>query len=230
VFHNSPERKPLPARAEREARAADEALLTSRLERLGIQFPVTVHENSTVLVSYTEGGGLRIHRGYAYASDRTLKAVVTFIGSSRRPPRKEAEQEVVAFPVGDYVQVKRRRRRKGWLKPGDRRLLADLGELHKRLNHTYFAGALTAIEFRISDRMRTRLGELSVDPESGHKLEIGINRRHLLHDPWDDVQHTVLHEMIHQWQAERGMKLDHGPAFREKAKEIGVLPRAHRTV
>ena len=27
----------------------------------------------------------------------------------------------------------------------------------------------------------------------------------------------MLHEMVHQWQAETGLPVDHGPLFREKA-------------
>jgi hypothetical protein len=38
----------------------------------------------------------------------------------------------------------------------------------------------------------------------------------------------MLHEMVHQWQAETGLKVDHGPTFREKARDVGVLPRARR--
>ena len=40
----------------------------------------------------------------------------------------------------------------------------------------------------------------------------------------------MLHEMVHQWQAENGCAIDHGPTFREKAREVGVLPRAKRGV
>jgi hypothetical protein len=36
--------------------------------------------------------------------------------------------------------------------------------------------------------------------------------------------------MVHQWQAETGAPLDHGSAFREKAREVGIRPRAKRDV
>lgn len=218
------------ARAEQEARAADEALLVERLGQLGMRYPVTVHENQTVLVSFTDNSGLRIHRGYAYASDRTLMAVLTFVHSNRRLSRKRAEQEVVSFPVEHYVAPERRRRRRPQPQPGDRSVLLDLVELHKRFNEMHFGGKLAPVKFRISDRMRTRLGELSVESGANQVVEISISRQHLLHDRWDEVRHTVLHEMIHQWQTESGMELDHGPAFRRKAQEIGVLPRSHHTV
>jgi hypothetical protein len=182
------------------------------------------------LVSFTDHGGLRIHRGYAYASDRTLRAVLAFVSSTRRPLRKRAEREVIAFPVDEYVRQRPRRRRRPRLQPGDRKLLAYLNELHQRLNEMHFGGKLAPVEFRISDRMRTRLGEISVVAETGQLIEISISRLHLLHEGWDEVRHTVLHEMIHQWQAESGLEPDHGPVFRRKAQEIGVLPRSHRTV
>jgi hypothetical protein len=34
--------------------------------------------------------------------------------------------------------------------------------------------------------------------------------------------------MVHQWQAETGRSVDHGPCFRAKAREVGVLPAARR--
>ncbi|UCG85357.1 MAG: SprT-like domain-containing protein [Gemmatimonadota bacterium] len=220
-------RRSLRARAEREARVADEALLVERLTQLGMPHPVTVHENRTVLVSFTDRGGLWIHRGYAYVSDRTLKAVLASVGSGRRPLMKQAELEVVSFPVEEYVTPRPRRMRRPRLRPGDRRLLADLAEMHGRLNEMHFDGRLAPVGFRISDRMRTRLGEVIIRSETDPVVEIRISRQHLLHDQWNEVRDTVLHEMIHQWQAESGVELDHGPAFRKKAKEIGVLPRSH---
>jgi hypothetical protein len=78
--------------------------------------------------------------------------------------------------------------------------------------------------------MRTRLGELSVEISSGRPLAMTISRRHLNHHPWSEIEHTVLHEMVHQWQAETGLRIDHGRTFRVKAREVGVLPAARRTI
>jgi hypothetical protein len=36
--------------------------------------------------------------------------------------------------------------------------------------------------------------------------------------------------MVHQWQAETGLRVDHGPTFRKKGREVGILPAAKRTV
>jgi hypothetical protein len=218
-------------RAEGEAWSADEALLVERLRGLGIDGPVKVHENRTVLVSFADRSGLRIHRGYAYASDRTLRAVVAFVHPyTRRAKRKKAELEVTSFPVDNFVAFTPARRHRGRVKPADRQMLARLRELHEQLNTIHFQGSLSPIAFRISDRMRTRLGELTIDPDSNESVEIGISRRHLESDDWSEIVHTVLHEMIHQWQAEQGFEIDHGEAFRRKASEVGVLPRAIRDV
>ncbi len=217
--------------AREEARAADEALLCRRLELLGIKLPVVVHENRTVLISLTKRGVVRIHRGFAYASDRTLQAVIRFLKpSTRRLVRRRAEQEAISFPVDEFVPIRRLPGRRARQRPGDGKLLADLRGAHDRLNGAHFGGTLSSIRFRISDRMRTRLGDLTVDAQTHEVVEIAISRRHLNLDSWKEVEDTILHEMIHQWQAERGLEVDHGSAFRAKATEIGVMPRANRAV
>jgi hypothetical protein len=87
-----------------------------------------------------------------------------------------------------------------------------------------------AVKFRISTRMRTRLGELTVDPRTNRVTEIAISRHHIDTDGWDEVTHTLLHEMVHQWQVESGYEPDHGDTFRRKAIQVGVEPGARRVV
>src|ERR687890_297978 len=108
--------------------------------------------------------------------------------------------------------------------------MLGLVSLHRRLNEAHFGGALQTIAIRLSGRMRTRLGELAVDLRTGRPLEIAISRRHVARHPWAEVEHTMLHEMVHQWQAESGLRVDHGPTFRGKAREVGVLPTARRAI
>jgi len=36
--------------------------------------------------------------------------------------------------------------------------------------------------------------------------------------------------MVHQWQAESGMPVDHGEEFRQKARQLGISPAAARDV
>jgi hypothetical protein len=61
-------------------------------------------------------------------------------------------------------------------------------------------------------------------------VQIGISRRHLERDGWDEVRRTLLHEMVHQWQVETGLPLDHGRAFRQKARDVGIEPSSRRRV
>lgn len=216
-------------RAKQAARSADEALLRERLRRLGVSKQIEVHENRTVLVSVTARDTVRVHRGYAYASDRTLEAVVAFLGVlPGRRAREDAKREIVAFPVDRFVSPCAPRRRRPHPHSGDVKVLGELRRMHARLNELHFGGSLPPIPFRLSSRMRTRLGELTVDTETRRAVEIAINRRHFERDRREEVEHTVLHEMIHQWQAERGHPVDHGAQFKAMAAAIGVDPHAHR--
>ena len=81
---------------------------------------------------------------------------------------------------------------------------------------------------RVSRRMKRKLGHYSL-ASADHPANIAIGRRHIRRDAWEDVIHTLLHEMVHQWQAETGLPVDHGPLFREKARQVGVVPGAKRT-
>jgi hypothetical protein len=98
------------------------------------------------------------------------------------------------------------------------------------LNLKHFEGQLGEIPIRLSARMRRRLGELSVDVLTGRAIELSLSRRHLARHPWSEVEHTLLHEMVHQWQAESGFAVDHSAIFRRKAREVGVIPAAKRTI
>lgn len=225
------------SRAEqRESGAAEqlfllEEQLPSRLRELGLKDVdgIITHTNRTVMLSLRRRV-LRIHRGYGFAPDRVLKAVVRFLNPRvSRALRSSAEREFLQFPVEEHApstsHVRRERPR-----PGDVRLLHRLEQLHRDLNAGHFGGMLGAVPIRISGRMRRRLGELSVDIRTGRPLELTVSRRHIARDPWPEVEHTMLHEMVHQWQAETGLRVDHGPTFRKKAREVGVLPAARRTI
>jgi hypothetical protein len=60
----------------------------------------------------------------------------------------------------------------------------------------------------------------------GDRPEIALALRHLRRDGWARVTDTLLHEMVHQWQAETGRPLGHGRDFREKCREVGIEGRA----
>jgi hypothetical protein len=73
--------------------------------------------------------------------------------------------------------------------------------------------------------MQSRLGEFQA-PGEGHSAAIVLSHRHLRRDGWTAAAETLLHEMIHQWQHETGLPLDHGVAFRRKARALGISPAA----
>lgn len=208
-------------------------VLARRLSLLGLRNVdrIQTHTNRTVMVSLNTRRLLRLHRGYAAAPDRVLRAIVRFLNPRiPRLLRRMAEREFLAFPVEQHAPPPPTRPRRERPQPGDVLLLHRLRQLHSRLNEEHFEGALTSLPIRISGRMRTRLGELTVDVNSARPIEIAISRRHIARHPWSEVEHTMLHEMVHQWQAENGLRVDHGPGFREQAREVGVLPRAKRGV
>jgi SprT-like family len=205
-------------------------LLAHRLRLLGLRDVVRVrtHTNRTVMITLTARGELRLHQGYASAPDRVLRAIVRFLNPRLpRSVRRLAEREFLGFPVELYAPPPAPRPRDR-PRPGDLVLLQRLSAAHDRLNVELFSRLLEAIPIRLSSRMRTRLGELTVDVRTGRPSEIAISRRHLVRHPWAEVEHTLLHEMVHQWQAETGRPVDHGREFRRKAREVGIHAQAKR--
>jgi len=205
--------------------------LPARLYLLGLHgvSRVVTHTNRTVMVSIGKRRVLRIHAGYAHASDSVLRAIIRFLDPRLpRAVRRAAERELLAFPVERYAPSGPPRYRQERPRPGDLLALHRLSRAFDRYNREHFGGQLSTIPIRLSGRMRTRLGELSVDIRTGQPIEIAISRRHIARHRWEEVEHTLLHEMVHQWQAESGLPVDHGPLFREKARQVGVVPGAKR--
>ncbi len=189
------------------------------------------HTNRSVMLSLSRTGVLRLHEGYASAPDRVLRAIVRFLNPRvPRALRRLAEREFLAFPVQEYAPSRPRAERRERPRPGDVALLQRLGALHRQLNEQHFGGTLGELPIRLSSRMHTRLGELAVDLKTGRPIEIAISRRHLARHHWAEVEQTLLHEMVHQWQGESGLPVDHLRTFRDKAREVGVLPAAKRRV
>jgi hypothetical protein len=171
-----------------------------------------------------------LHQGYLFASDRVLEAIVRFLRSRGRGTHgARALEELLAFPVERLAAAPRRTaHRVDRPRPGDTALIRELEQRHGRLNQERFGGGLQRIRFRISSRMRSRLGEVLLDGGTGRPAEIAISRRHLHRDGWAEVEATLLHEMVHQWQGEQGLPVDHRRRFRMKAREVGAEPSAKR--
>jgi hypothetical protein len=204
----------------------DAAELLIRLRTLGmrrIQHCVLTR-NRTVMVSFGRGE-LRVHEGYLGAPEAVLRAIVAFVEGPTRADRRAAQQAIIDAAVVAHVTPRPPER----THPDDAPLVARLQALHARLNEERFGGTLRTVPVRVSRRMKSRLGHYVPASQSAH-VEIVISRRHARRDPWDDVMDTLLHEMVHQWQDESGLPVDHRGAFRRKAREVGAAPAAKKVV
>ena len=204
-------------------------MLLQRLTALGLRQVdrLRLTENRSVMVSLSRRRVLSLHHGYAAAPDRVLKAIVRFVApGTPRPLRAAAQHEILTFPVA-VAHGGRPARRPERPRPGDAESLERLALLFAAHNERHFMGSLPPIPIRLSGRMRTRLGHVTIG-DDGRATEIIISRRHLQSHGWDEVSHTLLHEMVHLWQSANGHDVDHGPAFRAKARAVGVAAAARR--
>ena len=205
--------------------------LIGRLRALGVppSLRIETHANRHVLVSLSTRGALRVHSGFVMAPDEVLAAIARWARPRlRHTERRKAIRILLAFPVHQHVPPEREARRVVEApRPGDDRILARLAELHEQINRRWFAGSLKRVTLLLSARMRRRLGEFR-PAQDGRPAEIIIARRHLRRDGWSAVAETTTHEMVHQWQAESGRKLDHGKDFRRMCRKLGIDAAATR--
>ena len=210
----------------RTALRARTAVLFSRLQDMGLRGvdQLVLMRTRTVMVSLI-GRTLRVHEGYAEAPESVLRAIVAFAIARNKTERLAAREVILAHDV-DRAPVPRRQEPP---RPGDAALITQLAEAHRQLNAQWFGGALKSIPLRLSGKMATRLGHY--DPGSRHLAsEIVMSRSHIARHGWREAMHTLLHEMVHQWQQETGQPVDHGPGFREKCRQVGITPAARRVV
>lgn len=210
----------------RAAVRARTAVMFSRLQELGLRGidSLVLMRTRTVMVSLI-GQTLRVHEGYADAPESVLRAIVTFATARHRATRAAARDEILKHDV-ERAPANRRTEAP---RPGDVALIASLMQAHREMNVRSFDGSLNEIPIRLSGRMATRLGHF--DP--GSRLtppEIVMSRRHVVKHGWKEAMHTLLHEMVHQWQHETGQPVDHLTGFRKKCREVGITPAARRDV
>jgi hypothetical protein len=201
--------------------------LLARLRHFGLR-RITVcrlTRNRNVMVSFA-GTELRVHEGYLPAPDDVLAAIVRFVEGTTRLERARARRHLLTYPIQGTSAPRRREA----THPDDHATAARLTEWHARYNAEHFGGELRSIEVRVSRRMRARLGHYMAATSAGDPPEIAISRRHLRRHGWEEALQTLLHEMVHQWQDEQRVPIDHGATFRRKAREVGIPPRARRTV
>jgi hypothetical protein len=202
--------------------------MLDRLRMLGLSSRIArcrLTQNRAVMVSYS-GQELRVHRAYVEAPVEVLHAIVRFVSGRSRAERMEAQRIILSYPVRTpRVPPVRRPERPS---PEDEAMVRDLQAWHREYNRRFFGSRLKPIVIRISGRMRTRLGQYTARSPHGEPAEIAISRAHIRRHGWAEALHTLLHEMVHQWQAEHGHDIDHGPSFRVKAIEVGIAPHARR--
>lgn len=205
-------------------RDADELL--SRLRALGLRRTqhCVLTRNRTVMVSFGDGE-LRIHQGYLSAPEPVLRAIVTFVQGRTRAERRAAQRIILAAAVVSPAASRLSER----THPDDALMVDRLRALHAQLNAERFAGALRTVPIRVSRRMKSRLGHY-VPASQSVPVEIVISRRHIRRDGWDDATDTLLHEMVHQWQDESGLPVDHRGEFKRKARDVGAAPVAKKVV
>ena len=96
------------------------------------------------------------------------------------------------------------------------------------------------VPIRVSRRMKSRLGHYTAGRLDGRTAGPQRQRRRVGRSRSAGVTfagtggtrslHTLLHEMVHQWQDETGLPIDHGPRFRAKARDVGIDAAAKRAV
>jgi len=204
---------------------ADELL--ARLRHLGLTRlrRCRLTRNRNVMVSFG-GEELRVHEGYLGAPEPVLRAIVTFVEGSTRAERRTAQRVIVAHPIRAARTPARRDR----THPDDVAIAEKLAAWHQRLNVRHFHGRLRHVPIRVSRRMKSRLGHYTAGTPGGEPAEIAISRAHLRRHGWEEALHTLLHEMVHQWQDETSHTIDHGATFRAKAREVGIAPYARRVL
>ncbi len=208
-----------------EARAADK--LFAQLARLGLQHVrrVVLTRNRSILVS-VKGFDLRVHEGFVDAPSEMHVQIVRFVMARRKWERQTARDAIVAYPLPRNTRPARAPER---THPDDEPLAERLAEWHTRMNGERFGATLKPVPIRVSRRMLRRLGHYAPGVEGGG-AEIAISARHLRRDGFAAALETLLHEMVHQWQHESGLALDHGVGFRRKCREVGAVPSAKRAV
>ncbi|MEO6526782.1 MAG: SprT-like domain-containing protein [Gemmatimonadaceae bacterium] len=206
-------------------RDADELLARLRLLGLTRIKRCRLTRNRNVMVSFG-AGDLRVHEGYLGAPASVLGAIVTFVEGRTRADRRAAQRIIVAHPIRSPRPPARRDRTHA----EDVEIAEKLVAWHGRYNSRHFHSRLKAVQIRVSRRMKSRLGHYTSGTPGGEPAEIALSRAHLRKHGWEEALHTLLHEMVHQWQDESGRTIDHGATFRAKCRELGIAPYARRVL
>ncbi len=214
---------PVTAAPRRAPHDADRFLAQLRDNGLRGVERVVLTTNRRTMVSVASGV-LRVHEGFVQAPSHVHAAIATFATSRNRARRSAARAVIVEYPV----PIRAATRRPAAQHADDAPMAARLTTLHAQLNLEHFGGALAHLEIQVSRRLARRLGHYTPRSHNGGIGEIVISHRHVRRDGWPEAIHTLLHEMVHQWQDETGRPVDHGPQFRAKCRAVGIEPAATR--
>ncbi|MBI1808521.1 MAG: SprT-like domain-containing protein [Gemmatimonadetes bacterium] len=204
--------------------------LLERLRAHGLKHIDTiVLTNNRRTVVRVMGRELRLQRGYLDAPDHVHAAIASFVMATRRRPEQRRAALRTLLDWASRFPAAPSRPRAERTNPDDAPLAARLAAEHARLNDALFGGGLSTVPIRVSRRMKSRLGHYT-PIRDGVKPEIAISRGHFRRHGWAEVVQTLLHEMVHQWQDESGLPVDHGAAFRRKARGVGAPASATRAL
>jgi SprT-like family len=181
--------------------------------------------NRRTMVSLA-AGVLRVHEGFAFAPAHVHSAIATFATSRNRARRSVARDIIVSHPI----PIRPATRRPAAQHVDDLPMATRLTTLHRQLNLLHFDAVLAAIDVQVSRRLARRLGHYTPRSMTGREGEIVLSQRHIRRDGWAEATHTLLHEMVHQWQDETGRPIDHGAGFRAKCRAVGIEPAATRLI
>ncbi len=202
---------------------ADAFLVTLRAHGLRGVERIVFTRNRRTMVSLA-GHVLRVHEGFVAAPTHVQAAIAIFATSRNKAKRTAARDIIVTYPV----PIRPATRRPAVQHAEDEPMAARLTLLHAQLNLEHFGTVLVPLEIQVSRRLARRLGHYTPRAHNGGCGEIVISRRHVRRDGWPEAIHTLLHEMVHQWQDETGRPVDHGPGFRAKCRAVGIEPAATR--
>ncbi len=206
----------------------DETEMLTRLSALGLRRvdEVILTGNRRTMVS-VKHRTLRVHRAYLDAPPAVHQAIADFImvGPRGGAMRRKAERAIIEF--ASTIERPPAEPRNETTHSDDEPLAERLIALHARYNAEFFDGRLANVPIRISRRMKSRLGHYTAR-RGGREAEIAISRGHFRRHGFVEVAHTLLHEMVHQWQDETGLPVDHGAEFKRKCREVGASPSATR--
>lgn len=106
----------------------------------------------------------------------------------------------------------------------ERKAVARLRGAYIELATLHFDGDLPVVPIELSYRMRKQLAR--VETLGGRPSRLVMSAYHIQTHGWKAARETMLHELVHIWQATAGKPMHHDRRFREQAMRLGIEPGA----